>query len=55
MASHKVPVTMQSFLEDDVRAEVTPGHEQEKVGTGEDQHDMIRMGKKQETRVSHSR
>lgn len=30
---------------------VTPGREEEKKGTDCDQHDMIRMGKRQETRV----
>lgn len=32
---------------------VTPGREAEKKGTAFDQHDMCRMGKRQETRARH--
>ncbi|OQO08167.1 hypothetical protein B0A48_06961 [Cryoendolithus antarcticus] len=48
MEGHKEPVTMQSFLGDNASTdEVTA----EKVGgNANDQHDMVRMGKKQETR-----
>lgn len=35
----------------EIEMEVTPGKEEEKKGTDNDQRDMVRMGKEQETRV----
>lgn len=52
MERSKEPVAMNTFLAEDVQMEVTAGHESEKVGTGADQRDMVRMGKRQEMRVS---
>jgi len=48
MDGTKEPITMHSFLEDDVHGDEVVT---EKKGTGADQHDMARMGKTQETRV----
>ncbi|KAK5705709.1 hypothetical protein LTR17_021444 [Elasticomyces elasticus] len=50
MEDIKEPVTMHSFLADDAPVETTPGHEKEKAGTNYDQHDMKRMGKRQDLR-----
>ena len=54
MNDDKEPVTTESVLDRNDVPEVTPGREEEKKGTDFDQHDMVRMGKRQETRVRYS-
>ncbi|KAK3714683.1 hypothetical protein LTR37_007663 [Vermiconidia calcicola] len=51
MSENKDISTMDSSVAEDA-LEVTPGREAEKRGTGYDQRDMVRMGKRQETRAT---
>ena len=47
-------ISMHSFLADEPKVEVTPGHEEEKKGNAYDQRDMQRMGKRQESEQDRS-
>lgn len=51
MEDHKQPIAMQSSPEAETFVDPLPA---EKKGTGTDQYDMQRMGKKQETKVGSS-
>lgn len=53
MDDDKAPANVEAVLAEDA-LEITEGHEAEKKGTGYDQRDMVRMGKRQETRVRHT-
>lgn len=50
MDDGKAPVTLESFIADDQEVANEMEVVVEKKGTGNDQHDMYRMGKKQEMR-----